>query len=144
MKVFSILLFLIASSCNVSKVSKVYSVKEYNNLSFEYEKVSLNKLMDNPQLYEGKKIESKGKFHFTIETSSLSEDGSMYGGIWIDFISDQNLIDENGNNLKKLGNRGDLSGHKVKIKGEFTSKKRGHLAAFKGSLKNIVYFEVIR
>ncbi len=138
MKEFCILLFIMLVSCNSSKI---YTIQDYNES--KYQEVLLDKLIESPELYEGNKIELIGKFHFTIETSSISKGGSMYGGIWIDFINNKKLVDENGNDLKKLGNRGDLSGHKIKIRGEFTSKKRGHLASYKGSLKDIVYFEVI-
>jgi hypothetical protein len=100
------------------------------------QQVSLIQIIANPDLFEGKRVRFVAFFHLEFEDSGLylhKEDSDQMlseNSVWIDLPSDidQALV-------KKLNN------HYVHCEGIFTSKDKGHMGAFAGTLSDVRWLD---
>ncbi|MCL6220936.1 hypothetical protein [Zunongwangia pacifica] len=140
MKYSILFLVVIFNSCSV--VDK-YESSKISYSTDDYIKSSVKDIIDNPELYNGKKVELQAYFYYSIETSFLSTDAKLNNGenIWVEFNYFSDLLDKEGKSLYKENKLSNYSEEKVKIRGIYDSGNNGHLGVHKGSIKDIVYFE---
>lgn len=116
--------------------TQVYKVSEYNTQN--YKSVELDDILDDPESYHGKKIETEGIFTFEFENvglynSSRNSRGHDYeNAVWLNFHSDLIISEEE---LKKIANQW------ITVKGTFDSNDKGHLSQFSGSISEVVYMK---
>ena len=111
--------------------------KSVNDKSNFYKKVSIDKIIENPSKYNNKKVEIEGFFYFRMEDSSLSnkEKSTQEDRIWVEFDFFNDLKNEKMKFLFKDDNLMNYVGKKTKIRGVYSIKYKGHLAAYNGSIK---------
>ena len=140
MKKTCLLLLVLTLFINCRQVEKVVN----NSLDdSNYKKVTINKVMQNPNLYNNKKIEIEGFFYFGFEDVSISETikSSQKERIWIKFnYFNKGFKDNKGNFLFENDKMKSYLGKKIKIKGVYDSKNNGHLGLYKGTIKDITYY----
>ncbi|KYP13546.1 hypothetical protein [Flavihumibacter sp. CACIAM 22H1] len=116
-------------SCNSQKLTILSNDSE----SIEFEEVQLNKILLDPSIYNEKYISSKGYASFGFEMSAVfldKESRSKYNSnnsIWL--IPARTLTITQCDSIEKYFNN-----KKVRIKGKFDSKSKGHLGYYMGSL----------
>lgn len=143
-KIFLIsLLVFIAIGCN-NKISIRYQNLNYTD---KFDEISFKELKKDPNRYHEKNIELIGYYKYSFEESALyssSFSNDSKGAVWISFHKDIPLINSlTGANLydsykefEKISNR------RIRVKGKFNVKLKGHLNDYYGELNNVVSIEV--
>ena len=144
-----ILLHLIViQSCSNNKIHTIYT-SEKTKLS---ENVEIEQLLNNPEAYKGKIIETIGLYYTGFEESAIYINN---GGVrrkeskqalWITFNNEYYpLIDSKTgvNLLSSYQTIEKINGKKIKVKGKFNPTSKGHLSMFFGSIENVFYVEVM-
>ena len=123
------------------KTNSIFTNKSYNK--DDYKNVSIKELIKTPDLFNGKKIRVDGFFFYGLEQSSISSNRKPEIGksIWVKFDFFKSLSNKNNENLLKDDKLFDYSKNKIVIKGIYSTKFNGHLGLYKGSIKEISYFE---
>lgn len=121
------------------------SIGTYKTASYEedaYTKVSIDKILENPNLYHKKKVELNGYFFYGLEEAAITDNknSNVKQRIWIDFDYKKKLIDNNNDDLFAKNKLLDCSNKKIKIKGVFSKDNNGHLGIYAGALSSIAYF----
>lgn len=122
------------TNCSVSNSYTSFDCDE------DYFKISFNELINNNIAFDDKKIELIGTFYFGLEQSSITDDDNPNNQIWIRFDFKEKMLDEKGNNLFDDKRLYKYSGKKVKVRGIFNRKNKGHLGIYDGTIENIQYF----
>ncbi|MDA9317124.1 hypothetical protein N9Q58_04330 [Polaribacter sp.] len=128
---FKILIICISIySCNKHQTS-------INNKYIYYNKVSLEKVIENPSQYDNKKIEIEGYYSYSMEDSSISSKNKtpLENSIWVAFNFFKDMKNQKNNFLFKNDNLLNFKNKKVKIRGIFSSEYKGHMSWYKGSIK---------
>ena len=124
----SILMLLIILNCSCKQSQKI--------INEEYNLVSMQKVINNVDFYDGKKIEIKGYFNFRMSESSVYVDKKMNSKkkIWVEFDFFNDIKNNEGKFFFKEDNVLNYTGKKVTIRGVYNKKYNGHLAAYNGSI----------
>lgn len=130
MKFKILIICILIYSCNKHK-------KSIDNENIFYNKVSLEKVIENPSKYDNKKIEIEGYYSYSMEDSSLSSKNKspLKNSIWVDFNFFKDLKNQKNKFLFKNDNLLSFKNERVKIRGLFSSEYKGHMAWYKGSIK---------
>ncbi|MGF1636847.1 MAG: hypothetical protein ACFCUU_07215 [Cyclobacteriaceae bacterium] len=88
---------------------------------------NFNKVLNSPDNFHGKEIEMSGIMHEQFEDVAIysTNDKNKEKALWVDF---------------KKGEYG-LDGKRVKLKGEFDKKDKGHLGQYFGVIKSAELIE---
>lgn len=117
------------------------SEKSIKNKTTVYKKVLIEKVIENPSLYNNIKIEIEGYFYFRMEDSSISNKQKSLekDRIWVDFNFFKDLKNERNKLLFKNENLMNYVGKKIKLRGVYDIEYNGHLASYKGSIKVVSF-----
>ncbi|CAL2093784.1 protein of unknown function [Tenacibaculum sp. 190524A02b] len=135
---FYILFFLvfIFNSCKQPK-----SIVNSRNNS--YTTILLKELIFSSNNYKDKPIEVEGFFTFKMEESSISinENSSYSEKVWLEFDFYKELRSQKGKYFFKDNNLLNYNSKKIKIRGIYNIKYKGHMSWYKGSInvKEFIY-----
>jgi len=137
------ILFSSAMLCNYTVVAQNrQAIDSIKNRLADFETVSMMQLIATPNLYNGKRVQVSGFIHIKFEDRAIyySKEQADYltvgNSIWLDFsgsISAEPLYP------KKYRDINYFDGKYVVIRGRFSSKDKGHLGNFAGSIIDIDY-----
>lgn len=145
----SIVFLLLMIGCSNNKMHDIYSNNESKQVS---EKLGLNQLLKNPDLYNKKIIEVTGIYKTDFEESAIYASKISYWGkktkkaLWVVFNNEYYpLIDSKTgiNLLDSYQTIEKINGKKIKIKGRFNASSKGHLSLYSGTIENVFYVEVM-
>ena len=112
--------------------------------------VNLNDVLMKPHLYNNKVIKVKGYYHISFENSSLAPIKNSFNAIWVELLTNDTIIYKlNNKEIKQtlekyFWRKNNFFNEKyVEVIGLFDNKDKGHMNAFKGTIKDLKEFRIL-
>lgn len=127
--ILSIVFFLIVSGCALKKDNKV--------LRESTQQISITQLINNPEKYDGKRVEFQGYFIIAFENNAIymHKDDYLFSiyknAIWLGF---------NEYFFNQFGIQAPYEGY-ITIQGVYKKISQNHTSLFSGRLEDITYIE---